>query len=301
MLPAPAIWPLTDIVIFDCDSTLASIEGIDELARLTGSASAIAALTQRAMDGAVPLESVYSQRLHIAQPTQAQVQYLRNLYRAHVVPDAPALVTALQALGCRVFIVSGGLFEPVKEFAEWLDIPVENVYAVAMEYDQLAGQWWRYWEQDGEHNPDANYLAVSDSPLTRNLGKNEIIARLRRQHPGRAMLIGDGASDLEAAPEVDLFVGFGGVVRRAKVAAESPIYIEALSLAPILPLALGRLGNVAPWNELFAAGMQAIQNGQVNFAQPYELSQFLNTLNVVNNAAELTQGHPFLDLTYSFD
>ena len=36
-------------------------------------------------------------------------------------------------------------------------------------------------------------------------------------HPQRVIMIGDGVSDLETKPDVDLFIGFGGVVERAKV------------------------------------------------------------------------------------
>ena len=45
-------------VIFDCDMTLVTVEGIDELARLKGQAEYIAELTRQAMDGKIPLEEV---------------------------------------------------------------------------------------------------------------------------------------------------------------------------------------------------------------------------------------------------
>ena len=50
----PPIWPIANIVIFDCDSTLSTIEGIDELARMTGHEYDVAILTKRAMEGDVP-------------------------------------------------------------------------------------------------------------------------------------------------------------------------------------------------------------------------------------------------------
>ena len=52
-------------VIFDCDSTLSTIEGIDELATLKGQTDHIAELTRQAMDGLVPLEEVYAARLEL--------------------------------------------------------------------------------------------------------------------------------------------------------------------------------------------------------------------------------------------
>lgn len=263
----PSIWPITDVVIFDCDSTLTAVEGIDELARLTDSADDVAALTQRAMNGEIPLESVYRHRLDISNPTRAQVNYLQRIYRENAISDARQVVEALQDLGCKVFVVSGGLIEPVRDFAVWLGVPRENVYAVDMEFDQLAGRWWRYWEQPGGNNPQANYLAVPDNPLAGAGGKSRIIGLIRADHAGRALLLGDGLSDLEAQGQVELFVGFGGVVYRERVARESPIYVRTPGLAPLLPLALGRLAaaRVSRWASLYAEGLRQVTQGEVLF------------------------------------
>ena len=46
---SPPIWPVSDLVIFDCDSTLSGVEGIDELARMAGRQGDVSALTRRAM------------------------------------------------------------------------------------------------------------------------------------------------------------------------------------------------------------------------------------------------------------
>jgi phosphoserine phosphatase len=266
----PAVWPVTDIVIFDCDSTLTAVEGIDELARLTDREGDVSELTRRAMNGDVPLDAVYGQRLDVSQPTHAQVNYLRRIYRQHVTPDAAGVVQALQEHGCGVFIVSGGLVEPVRDFGEWLGVPREQIFAVDMEYDQLAGQWWRYWEQPGGNNPHANYLAVRANPLTGAGGKSQIIARIRAQHQGRAMLVGDGLSDLEAQDQVELFVGFGGVVQRERVLHRAPVYVRARSLAPLVPLALGRLGaqSAGAAGALHRAGLRYVEQGEVLFNDP---------------------------------
>ena len=207
----PHIWPLSNLVIFDCDSTLSTIEGIDELARMSGHEHDVAMLTKRAMEGDIPLEAVYGHRLTTTNPTQTQVREIANIYRDTVVDGAREVIEALHALGTEVFIVSGGLIEPVRDFGVWLGVPREHIFAVNMEYDQLSGEWWRYWEQPGGQNPRANYLAFEPTPLAGTKGKNRVIARLREQFPGRAMLSGDGGSDLEAGDEVDLFVGYGGV------------------------------------------------------------------------------------------
>src|SRR5206468_3445622 len=80
-----------------------------------------------------------------------------------------------------------------------------------------------------------------------------IVQAIRARHRGRAMLIGDGSSDLEAGVAVDLFVGFGGVVARKRVAAAAEVFIRAPSLSSILPLALGRAALPAAYATLYHA------------------------------------------------
>jgi phosphoserine phosphatase len=272
----PAIWPSHPIVIFDCDSTLSTIEGIDELARISGSEDEIAVLTKQAMEGDLPLESVYGYRLGVANPSQTQVNEIAGLYRDTLVPGAKQVIEALQALGSEVFIVSGGLFEPVRDFGVWLGVPRENIFAVGMEYDQLAGSWWRYWEYSDRDR--RSYMAYEANPLAGTGGKPRVISAIRTEHPGRAMLVGDGGSDLEAQGAVDLFVGFGGVEYRETVAKESQVYIHSLDLCPILPLALGQTGNRSPYSRVWAQGYQRILDGEVHFLHEEARSQFLASM-----------------------
>jgi phosphoserine phosphatase len=51
---------------------------------------------------------------------------IRRSYKRHIVEDAACVVTALQGLGHKVYIISGGLAEPVEEFGIYLGIPRER-------------------------------------------------------------------------------------------------------------------------------------------------------------------------------
>ena len=225
------------IVFFDCDSTLTAIEGIDELARLKGQFERIADLTRQAMDGEIKLEEVFAARLDLLQPTRADLRHIAQAYRDALVPDAKAAIAALRYAGCQVYVVSGGLLPAVQDFARALGLPKRNVRAVPIEFDQLSGQWWRYEQHRYGGNPDERYLACAPTPLTETQGKRAILAELSGGET-RTMLVGDGITDLEARDAVKLFVGFGGVVRRERVAAESDVFIDAPGLASIVPLAL---------------------------------------------------------------
>jgi phosphoserine phosphatase len=45
-------------------------------------------------------------------------------------------------------------------------------------------------------------------------------------------MVGDGASDLETVPVVDLFIGFGGFTAREKVRREAAAFVTSLSAVP---------------------------------------------------------------------
>ncbi len=266
---SPAVhWAPFELVIFDCDSTLCAVEGIDELAGWVGKQAEVAALTAQAMSGELPLEAVYSRRLELLNPTREHVRRLARLYQDSLLPDARAVLDMLRALGRTVFIVSGGLAEGVRDFGQWLGLPPENVFAVELEYNQLAGRWWEAWKHPGGRNPDERYLAHDGGPLTVGRGKADVIHKLRRRYRGRALLVGDGVSDLEASQTVDLFVGFGGVIARERVRAAAPVYIHVPELAPVLPLALARPAVPAEAAGLYARGVELLAGDAVTFRDP---------------------------------
>jgi len=247
-------------VIFDCDSTLTRIEGIDELARLKGLGDEVAELTRQAMEGEVALDNVYRSRLDLLTPTRAELKTLAGRYIAEAVPDAGETISLLAAGRRRVFVVSAGLEPAVVEFARWLGVPTDNVRAVPAQYDQLAGAWHSY--QSYGDNPAERVIDIGATSLSRQHGKRDLIAVLPRK--GRSMLVGDGMNDWAAHDTVDAFVGFGGVVRRPAVEQVAAVYLTATSLAAILPLALSPVEAAALDTEgrkLFEKGVRNLQEG----------------------------------------
>jgi phosphoserine phosphatase len=233
-------WTGFDLIFFDCDSTLSAIEGIDELARLKGKEWRVGVLTEKAMNGELDLAEVYGKRLQAIRPTRGQLKAIEDRYWDGLVPDAQAVIAALRFLNKQVFIVSGGLAEAVRGFGKRLGVPGENIQAVELEYNQLSGQWWRYDLPDTPARQ--TYLDYNEGPLTVSSGKPDIIRALANGKPGRRLMVGDGVSDLAARSDVDLFVGFGGVVARDRVKAGADVFVQVNSLAPILPLAAGPRG-----------------------------------------------------------
>ena len=217
MIADPATREPFRSVVFDCDSTLVSIEGIDELA--AEKIDEVRALTELAMEGKIALEEVYGRRLAIIDPTREQVDDIGRRYVEALVEDARAVVAALHWLGKEVRVISGGLLPPVLAVAAVLGIEGAKVAAVDISFD-------------GE----GRYLDYErDSPLARSGGKPDVLAKWALPRP--ALLVGDGATDLEGRAAVDCFAAFMGVAFRESVAAGADVVLTAPTLAPVLSLA----------------------------------------------------------------
>ncbi|MBC7790239.1 MAG: HAD-IB family phosphatase [Anaerolineae bacterium] len=208
-------------VLFDCDSTLSSIEGIEELAFVHR--AEITLLTEAAMRGDVALEDVFARRLELVRPSRADVAALGDRYIQTLVPDAKALVTALLSEGIIVRVISGGLYPAVLMLAHSLGLSDDSVAAVDVFFDE-AGVYTGFDRA---------------SPLARSGGKRVQVERWLPLLTRPIMFVGDGITDLEARPPADFFVAYTGVAHRPEVAAGADAVVKSRSLAPVLSLALG--------------------------------------------------------------
>ena len=211
-----AISPLTSpkgkLLFLDCDSTLSSIEGIDELARLADPATfvEVEALTNAAMDGKVPLSEVFKRRMEIIRPDLSMANRVGELYLENMLPGVDEAIRKARSEGWMPIILSGGFAPLIAPLAAHLGI--KHVEAVPL-----------FFGEEGEY---AGY--GEDYPTTRNLGKNEIIREWKKALlPERVIMIGDGISDLETKVEVNKMIGFGGVVEREKVKEGCDLWIKS--------------------------------------------------------------------------
>jgi phosphoserine phosphatase len=74
--------------------------------------------------------------------------------------------------------------------------------------------------------------------LTRNGGKELVVHAILARSKGRSAFVGDGVSDLETKPVVNLFIGFGGVHTRPRVMENAEVYVREASLTAVLPYLL---------------------------------------------------------------
>lgn len=200
-----------DIVIFDCDSTLSTIEGIEYLAMQAGVEKEVAELTTKAMNGEVPFEDVFAKRLDIIQPKPEHLDWVGQEYIKNITAGAKELVEKLLKSNIEVHIVSGGYKKPVNILADFLGINKDNVHAVELIFDE-----------NGVYQNFNN-----ENPLARAGGKADVVKTILPVD-SKSIFIGDGATDLEVKGIVDLMIGFGGVVERSLIKENADIYISRL-------------------------------------------------------------------------
>jgi phosphoserine phosphatase len=203
----------TKLLLFDCDSTLSAIEGIDELGRLRGPEvfKAVEEMTTKAMDGSTPMESIFAKRLDMIKPTLKELESIGQKYIQEVEPTAVDTIKKLKANGWTVMIVSGGFTQAIRPLAQYLGI--ERVEAVELRF-----------------NADGSYAGYVEScPTAKSKGKNVVALKLRDEFKAyQTVLVGDGASDLEVKGDVDKMIGFGRYTPRPKVKAGADAFITSL-------------------------------------------------------------------------
>lgn len=176
-------------------------------------------LTAAAMNGDVALDEVYARRLEIIRPARDAVVELGRRYTESLVEGAEETIETLRKAGADVHLVTAGIAQAILPLASALAIPERAVHAVALRFD------------------DNGAYAGFDrrSLLTRAGGKELVVRAVVARSKGRSAFIGDGVSDLETRPAVDLFIGFGGVHTRPRVKDNAEAYVEDRDLRGVLP------------------------------------------------------------------
>jgi phosphoserine phosphatase len=188
-------------VVFDVDSTLSGIEGIDWLASLRGPEMRAwsSSLTERAMKGELPIEAVYGERMKAVRPSARDVDELAHEYVERIAPGAKAVLADLRENGIELAMVSGGLREAIIPLARELGVAERFLYAVSV-----------FFDEKGEYAGFEN-----TSPLTRQQGKRITVQAMSLKGP--TLAVGDGMTDCEMKPVVTNFAAYTGFTRRDPV------------------------------------------------------------------------------------
>jgi phosphoserine phosphatase len=179
------------LLAMDMDSTLITIECIDELGDLAGCKSEIAAITAQAMRGELDYPQSLRKRVSLLAglPEKALTQVYEE--RLLLTPGAEELVGACKRNGVKLLLVSGGFtfFTERLKTRLGIDYTISNRLEVAA--DRLTGQLL------GEV-VDAEAKAAKFSAVMQEIGA------AREQ----TVAIGDGANDLKMMALAGLSVAF---------------------------------------------------------------------------------------------
>ncbi|HET7774025.1 MAG TPA: phosphoserine phosphatase SerB [Burkholderiaceae bacterium] len=186
---------LTDfrLLAMDMDSTLISIECVDEIADYCGKKAEVAAITEAAMRGEIT-DYNESLRRRVALLAGLDASVLERVYaeRLQVNPGARELIDTARSMGLKTLLVSGGF-----------------TFFTSRLKTELGLDYTR-----------SNELEVVDGKLTGRM-VNELIvnAQVKRQtleatctlmgcQPAQAIAMGDGANDLEMMRVAGLSVAY---------------------------------------------------------------------------------------------
>lgn len=202
------------LIVADMDSTMITIECIDELADYAGIKPQIAEVTERAMRGELDFESALRSRVALLEglPEAVIAQCLAE--RVVIMPGAKELVRTIRAHGGHAVLVSGGF----TRFAE----PV----AAEIGFNQAI----------------ANVLGIKDGVLTGSVEGEIVGAATKKQVleqtcavkglvAAESLAVGDGANDIPMIEAAGLGVAYHA---KPKTAAAAPARIDHGDLTAIL-------------------------------------------------------------------
>ena len=204
------------LVVMDMDSTLITIECIDEIADMLNLKPQVAAITASAMRGELDFAQSLTQRVALLAGLEQSA--LQRVYeeRLQLSPGAEKFLATLQARGIKTLLVSGGF----TFFTDKLKIRLQLDYTAS------------------------NVLEIVEGKLTGKVlgtivdaqGKANWLKRIRDElglHRNQVIAIGDGANDLKMLGEAGISVAYHA---KPVVRAQSTYAVNYLGLDAVLNL-----------------------------------------------------------------
>ncbi|MEP6740423.1 MAG: phosphoserine phosphatase SerB [Caldimonas sp.] len=184
------------LAVFDMDSTLISIECVDEIADVAGRKAEVAAITEAAMRGEIA-DYKESLRRRVALLKGVPAAALQRVYddRLRLNPGAETLVGACKAAGLKTLLVSGGFTFFTDRVRDRLGIDFVRSNVLQIENDVLTGRM-----------VDQSWGDICDGDEKRKM-LLETCASLGLA-PSRVIAVGDGANDLPMMGVAGLSVAY---------------------------------------------------------------------------------------------
>lgn len=209
------------LVAFDMDSTLISIECIDEIADIAGRKEEVAAITEAAMRGEIA-DYKDSLRRRVAMLAGVRVEALERVYeeRLRLNPGVEAFVAACQAAGLKTLLVSGGFTFFSERIRHRLKLDFARANTLGIANGRLTGTLF-----------DRPWGDIVDGAEKRRVVLE--VCELMGIETAQAIAVGDGANDLPMMEACGLSIAYHpkpAVRERAMISVTSGGMDRALEL-----------------------------------------------------------------------
>ena len=202
------------LLVMDMDSTLITIECIDEIADMHGLKNEVAAITESAMRGELDFRESLTQRVALLKGLEASA--LQQVFDERLLLSlgAKELLSGAQAAGLRTVLVSGGFTFFTDRLRQQLTFDVARANELEIKDDKLTGRV---------------IGPIIDASEKRHTV--EMQAQALGVPTTAAIVMGDGANDLEMMSVAGLSVAF-----RAKpiVRAQADVALNFVGLDGVL-------------------------------------------------------------------
>ncbi len=179
-----------------------------------GKGEEVSAWTKKAMDGNTKFEDALAARLDIIKPSRASIEKCLDDHPLELSPGVDTFIESLIERGIDVYLVSGGFRIMIEPIARELCVAKSNIYANTIFFD--------------ENTSTGEYTGFCrDEPTSADMGKPKAVQQIKDEYGyDKIVMIGDGATDAQAKPPADAFIGFGGVIVREAVREKACWYVK---------------------------------------------------------------------------
>ncbi|MBL4667260.1 MAG: phosphoserine phosphatase SerB [Sneathiella sp.] len=187
------------LLLADMDSTIITVECIDELADFAGIKDAVSEITERAMRGELDFDDAFRSRVAMLKGLKEST--LDETFEQRVVPTSGArtLIQTMKANGAYSALVSGGFTYFTRRIRDLIGFDMQEANELLFENGELTG--------------------LAAEPILNSQAKLKNLNRLLDEKGisrAQSMAIGDGANDIPMIEAAGLGVSF-----HAKPAAEA--------------------------------------------------------------------------------